>query len=261
MNRAGVDRDGAYHHSRLRSPSDIRILYLCPSSRGEELQGKLKAHSANDLQDHGGRHGYDALSYCWSAREPPHYITLEGGKRLRITENCAQALLHLRRERRKRRLWVDSICLDQSEDDDAIEERNHQVLNMEKIYTNARQVLVWLGTADKDTEQAFSQVSMIGSFAGGKYTSTLNPSFRGFAKSVLLANRASRILSISDKAERSAKEEGNRLVKQLGALSTVAVMAHGSKRIAGDRRPRWNAKVNWNCTYFPPLSYPPSNII
>ncbi|KAH8634294.1 hypothetical protein IG631_09694 [Alternaria alternata] len=38
-------------------------------------------------------------------------------------------------------LWIDAICIDQSR----VEERNHQVAMMGKIYSLARKVLVWLG--------------------------------------------------------------------------------------------------------------------
>lgn len=38
-------------------------------------------------------------------------------------------------------LWIDAICIDQSR----VEERNHQVAMMGKIYSRARRVLVWLG--------------------------------------------------------------------------------------------------------------------
>jgi hypothetical protein len=38
-------------------------------------------------------------------------------------------------------LWIDAICIDQSQ----VEERNHQVAMMGKIYSWARKVLVWLG--------------------------------------------------------------------------------------------------------------------
>ncbi|CAN9172511.1 unnamed protein product [Alternaria alternata] len=38
-------------------------------------------------------------------------------------------------------LWIDAICIDQSQ----VEERNHQVAMMGKIYSRAQKVLVWLG--------------------------------------------------------------------------------------------------------------------
>lgn len=53
-------------------------------------------------------------------------------------------------------LWIDSLCIDQS---NGIE-RNHQVSHMGRIYRNAQRVLVWLGVHSSDSEQAIHFVKM-----------------------------------------------------------------------------------------------------
>lgn len=63
------------------------------------------------------------------------------GKQIAITKNCHSALQSLRKRESKRVLWVDAVCVDQNH----IAERNHQVNLMSNIYSNASQVLAFLG--------------------------------------------------------------------------------------------------------------------
>jgi hypothetical protein len=63
------------------------------------------------------------------------------GQRLDVTVNCALALQHLRHEKQPRTLWVDAICIDQTD----TEERSQQVSIMGDVYKMAHRVLVWLG--------------------------------------------------------------------------------------------------------------------
>jgi hypothetical protein len=63
---------------------------------------------------------------------------------INITENLHSALQNLRKHDKMLVLWVDAICIDQSN----IPERNSQVSNIPQVYTEAASVLVWLGTDD-----------------------------------------------------------------------------------------------------------------
>jgi hypothetical protein len=47
-------------------------------------------------------------------------------------------------------LWIDQLCIDQS----SVSEKNHQVAQMGAIFSNAVQVLVWLGNGADGTEKA-----------------------------------------------------------------------------------------------------------
>lgn len=58
-----------------------------------------------------------------------------------ITENLAMALKHIQDEVDELALWVDALCIDQSN----VEEKSAQVLRMRDIYTAAEYTLVWLG--------------------------------------------------------------------------------------------------------------------
>lgn len=56
----------------------------------------------------------------------------------------------LRHCKSARTIWVDAICINQSD----VKERNHQVHIMQRIYTNAASVVVWLGPADGSSRAA-----------------------------------------------------------------------------------------------------------
>ncbi|KAI1759882.1 HET-domain-containing protein [Hypoxylon sp. FL1150] len=85
---------------------------------------------------------YDALSYTWGNLEKTNHIIIDG-ESLDITNNLYMALTELRSPTRSRRLWIDAICIDQEN----IQERNHQVHMMKRIFGSASSVIVWLGVS------------------------------------------------------------------------------------------------------------------
>ncbi|KAI1137507.1 HET-domain-containing protein [Hypoxylon sp. FL0543] len=86
---------------------------------------------------------YDALSYTWGTQEKTDEIIVDG-KVLRITRNLCMALMKLRSPTESRCLWVDAVCIDQEN----VQERNHQVHMMKRIFSTASSVIVWLGDAE-----------------------------------------------------------------------------------------------------------------
>ena len=93
---------------------------------------------------------YEALSYVWGSNETNEIIEI-GGKSKGITRNLYDALHHLRHNDEDRILWVDAICIDQSND----MERNHQVKHMGDIYKEADKVIIWLGLFADDSDLLF----------------------------------------------------------------------------------------------------------
>ena len=86
---------------------------------------------------------YHAISYTWEGQSPTREMEVDG-KLLMVTENCNAALRRFRPVdvNETAMLWIDSVCIDQSED--ALEERNRQVAMMDRIYGEATTVLVSL---------------------------------------------------------------------------------------------------------------------
>jgi hypothetical protein len=85
---------------------------------------------------------YEAVSYTWGGTELSASVQIDG-KNLDITDNLYLALYYLRRSGEDRILWVDAICIDQSNR----KERGHQVRQMGGVYSQAERVVVWLGPA------------------------------------------------------------------------------------------------------------------
>jgi ankyrin repeat protein len=89
---------------------------------------------------------YDALSYTWGAMERTATVIVNG-KVFDVTENLYSAFQHLRSKSQDRILWADAICINQSND----RERGHQVQQMRDIYSQAEEVVIWLGHATNQT--------------------------------------------------------------------------------------------------------------
>lgn len=87
---------------------------------------------------------YKALSYTWGDPKNPYSWNCNGVD-ISVTVNLARALMYFTIDYTGRWLWIDAICINQS--DYAQEEREHQVSIMRDIYSQADEVLVWLGVS------------------------------------------------------------------------------------------------------------------
>ncbi|KAH9207480.1 heterokaryon incompatibility protein-domain-containing protein, partial [Leptodontidium sp. 2 PMI_412] len=118
-----------------KSSSKIRLIHLQPRSRNNNIicQLCIVDLDADDLK-------YEALSYEWGETNISRSILLNG-KEFSVRENLWSALTYLRHDEVERVLWIDAICIDQSDKG----ERNHQVGLMAQVYSRASRVVVWLG--------------------------------------------------------------------------------------------------------------------
>jgi Heterokaryon incompatibility protein (HET) len=93
---------------------------------------------------------YTALSYTWG---PPGdvYKILLNGLHFPIRQNLFDALQQIQRSQLvDQYLWVDAICINQGEDNDALNERSLHISLMKQIYEQAAKVLVWLGRPENE---------------------------------------------------------------------------------------------------------------
>jgi hypothetical protein len=122
-------------YTKLKYPSSsIRVLHIRPGS------GKRRVECTMESLPFSNKPHYDALSYTWGDMKRKKSVTVNG-KKMDVTENLHEALLSIRLPRETRTVWVDQICIDQSN----IEEKNSQVPLMTVIYSRARNTLIWLG--------------------------------------------------------------------------------------------------------------------
>ncbi|KAF2803485.1 uncharacterized protein BDZ99DRAFT_399646, partial [Mytilinidion resinicola] len=136
----------------------IRILRLLPGEWSDPLRCELHSsyickdnqpymiHYPNPLGEHPT---YEALSYTWGDMSTTTTMDLCGHP-FSISNNLESALRHLRQDSEWRDLWVDAICIDQSN----MPERSAQVLKMAEIYRHASKVIVWLGEESSDSNLA-----------------------------------------------------------------------------------------------------------
>ena len=92
---------------------------------------------------------FEALSYTWGSAEDSRQIYV-GGSIISVTNNLYIALGYLRREADDREMWIDAVCIDQSN----LAERSQQVSLMGDIYRMAARVVIWLGPEQDDSDHA-----------------------------------------------------------------------------------------------------------
>jgi hypothetical protein len=127
----------------------IRLLFLDKGRPTDLLSAKLVPIKRVKAAD-----GYEALSYTWETD-----TKTTGGSaptilcnniKTNIRPNLEAALRRLRRHDTTRVLWIDALCIDQSNE----AERSHQVRMMCSIYSKALRTVVWLGEIASAQESA-----------------------------------------------------------------------------------------------------------
>ena len=152
-----------YQYPSLPNTNSIRLLRLKPAIATSPVHCILSAHEIEHAP------AFEALSYTWGQRVV-HRIQCDdagsnnaedSGSFTSIHESLWLALQQLRHETEERILWIDAICINQRNND----ERNYQVLLMQKLFARAESVLVWLGEESHDSRAAFGLVSRIAAAA------------------------------------------------------------------------------------------------
>jgi hypothetical protein len=121
-------------------PGHIRFLILDP---GSDLDAVSIAIGHFDLNNPPKFAEFlEALSYTWGKPTPSQIVYCRGENhgRLSVSPNLHDALVALRLEHHSRFLWIDQICINQTDN----EEKSVQVQLMGQIYSKASRVLIWL---------------------------------------------------------------------------------------------------------------------
>ncbi|CAD6446784.1 578f0b2b-25d2-4097-b477-61c62db8bc09-CDS [Sclerotinia trifoliorum] len=93
---------------------------------------------------------YEALSYEWKEVSCDDPFILVNSCKFQIRKNLYDVLIQLRFVDKDRYLWIDALCIDQTNH----LERNSQVHIMQTIYRKAQRVILWLGPAKDDSDLA-----------------------------------------------------------------------------------------------------------
>ncbi|KAK0648465.1 heterokaryon incompatibility protein-domain-containing protein [Cercophora newfieldiana] len=103
---------------------------------------------------------YEALSYEWGSPRDTETVYVNGPAVTKLTVRCnlASALRFLRYADRVRTLWIDAVCINQSD----IAERGAQIPRMTNIYQLAQRVLAWLGPPAQNSHHALETLQNLG---------------------------------------------------------------------------------------------------
>jgi hypothetical protein len=130
-------------------PESLRLLEV---SRDPDGAGRLRGMVTRFPR--GGKHcpPYVALSYVWGNANSTRPI-LVNGHVLQIGTSLHAALIHLQVILpASTLLWIDAICINQNNS----QERSEQVQYMREIYSNAKEVVVWLGPSFEGSDELFA---------------------------------------------------------------------------------------------------------
>ncbi|KAJ3569671.1 hypothetical protein NPX13_g6005 [Xylaria arbuscula] len=122
------------HRPLDKEGKEIRIVRLLPNVFSAPVECELEHIVLEPGAD------YEAVSYCWGDASITQPILLDG-EPYSITLTLLGGLRYLRQEISPRKLWIDSLCINQTD----TAERSREILRMREIYRLARSVLIWLG--------------------------------------------------------------------------------------------------------------------
>lgn len=101
---------------------------------------------------------YEALSYTWGS---PSFagstIDLGDGRCLPLGLNLIDALYRLRDTKQKRTLWIDALCITQSNN----EEKSKQIQLMTEIYQRCKSVVDYISIPTPDSQLSLEILSYL----------------------------------------------------------------------------------------------------
>ncbi|TVY71440.1 Heterokaryon incompatibility protein 6 OR allele [Lachnellula suecica] len=152
---------GRHQYQPLPTAGHIRLLTIYPGSDDDIIV--TLAPVAFTPESPQGMPVYEALSYTWDSEQNPQHILVredDGSTAfLPVTRNLAVALMHLRYSDKARVIWIDALCINQSD----LAEKGPQVAQMGMAYRLAVRVVTWLGPEQDDSTHALQTLTWIGS--------------------------------------------------------------------------------------------------
>jgi len=157
-----------YTYTDIDYHNDIRILKILKGGRDDPLMCMLFPSALPSSSQHSKLESfqYTALSYFWGFDDPIYgvemfhdtgvrqgvaIVQLATGRKFHIRENLDAALRQFRDPYRDVDIWVDALCINQSD----VIEKKAQVSRMHEIYSEAKEVFVWLGEGNNETQKTF----------------------------------------------------------------------------------------------------------
>ncbi|KAJ5636377.1 uncharacterized protein N7484_009690 [Penicillium longicatenatum] len=167
-----------YRYESLSSSDHIRVATIHPGRFSDDIVIDLDHVTLKSAPK------YETVSYKWERSQSlrPIYVGHDKFSNIFIRENLVTALAYLRYPHKPRVMWVDVLCIDQS---NSIE-KGQQVALMGKIYRHSTRIVAWLGPEKDDSTRALNTMSWIGVQIEANYShwivepsaNCIDPSFR-----------------------------------------------------------------------------------
>jgi hypothetical protein len=150
----------AYRYTPITS-SEVRLLRIDPGVFAEPLVCALKHITVEKIRSHVLT--FQALSYAWGKEESKNIIAIADIRTpttqseitglgvptlysFFVQRNLFQALMRIRHPHEYVRLFADAVCIVQGDETD----KSQQIPNMPDIYSNAWNVILWLGEGESE---------------------------------------------------------------------------------------------------------------
>ncbi|KAF5564862.1 heterokaryon incompatibility 6 OR allele [Fusarium napiforme] len=138
----------AIDYDQIDSATQIRLLNFQPGTGDVELVCTLSSVDREGAK-------YHALSYEWGKASKDDPVITVNDRKVQIRRNLYDALRSIRNSMGNQRLWIDAICINQSN----VEEKSTQVAIMGNTFARATNVISWLGPANDDSDLAMDWMS------------------------------------------------------------------------------------------------------
>ncbi|KAE8400559.1 heterokaryon incompatibility protein-domain-containing protein [Aspergillus pseudonomiae] len=145
-----LPREEQYEYTPISGEHKIRLLVIQPGAFDDYICGDLV--EVNLLLGP----TFDALSYTWAdekgdATRSGKIYCVPDFSVIEITKNCEMAIRRLRHPKKRRRVWIDAVCINQQN----AQERTYQIAQMSRIFTSARRVIAYTGEGTCQTDMLF----------------------------------------------------------------------------------------------------------
>ena len=131
-------------YARLLTPTSTRLLKLFPGEPNSQIVTSL------EQVDLAVSPVFECLSYTWGTSGDTSNISVDSST-VAVRSNLYNFLQSLRATNETRTLWVDALCISQTD----LDEKAHQVAMIGRIFRQAARVLVWVGESADGSDVPF----------------------------------------------------------------------------------------------------------
>lgn len=142
-------------HKLAQSKKCIRVLEIAASPNVKSKDKTNRVRCSFKVIDLDETPCFTALSYVWGKDPPGQYSITCDGVRIPVTRSCESALHHMQRKFGQLKIWVDAVCINQSD----LGEKAQQIPLMGEIYSRADHVYIWLGDGTRGTDRAMGYIA------------------------------------------------------------------------------------------------------